>query len=789
LKISLNWLKEFVDFDKTPAEIAEILLFQGFETTVLSKSCDWTKVVTAKVLEVNKHPNADKLHVCSVNDGTNNYSIVCGAPNVAVGQTIALAQLGAELPGGFKIEPRKLRGVDSQGMICSEKELGLGDGASGIMVLDPQTEIGIPLEKALNRDNDIILEVETTTSRPDCLNHLGIARELAAYLKKKVKIPEPKTKIPNGPAKITITDKELCQRYIAYRIAGVKVGTSPDWIAKRLEKCGIRPINNIVDITNYVMLEIGHPLHAFDYNLLEGKEIVVRQASAGEKILALDGKEYTLDPEMLAICDTVKPQAIAGIMGGEHSGVRENTTEIILESAVFLATNIRRTSKKLALTSDSSYRFERGCSWEMAELAAKRAVELIEQISLGKSEGFHDLIAKPYEFSKVELRHERANKVLGTSISKEDMFEMLRNLNLSPAIKGDGIVTIVPSYRQDIKLEADLIEEVARMHGYGNIPSSIMPLKPDTNEGERNKDVESVLRNRFVTLGFCEVMNNTFTSKKQLNEFDMQSAEEVLKPLSEENESLRPNLLPGLLSDIKLNLSQGLKTVKLFETGNIFTTKGEKRILAAIACGDILPEWWKFEDNKINSPAIDVSYIIGIINSAFSGQNITLNNTETNKACLYFHPGKWAQIVVNGKVLGQLGVIHPKYTLELGKEAIYVEIDLGIVRWANSNTKYEHLKIFPQVKRDLSLVAGAEIPYKDIEKRILDIKKVSKEFNTIFEDVIMFSRYELKDNKISYSLHLKFQHPEHTLTENEINTAVNLILETLKTNLNISLRT
>jgi phenylalanyl-tRNA synthetase beta chain len=789
MRLSFNWLKEFVEFSEQPDKVAEILTFLGFETQVISKGPEFTGVVTAKVIEKDKHPNADKLSLCKVSDGTNTYSVVCGAPNVEAGQTVAFAKLGAELPGGFKIEGRKIRGVESQGMICSQKELGLKEDTPGIIVLESSTPLGKNFRELIS-DNDAILDLETTTNRPDCLSHLGVSRELSAYYNKPVNLPKQSSALKDsGDINIEVAEPELCPRYIGVKISGVKIAQSPGWLSERLIKCGLRPINNIVDITNYVLMEYGHPLHAFDLNLLEENKIVVRCAKA-ETIKALDCKEYALSDDMLVIADGRKPQAIAGIMGGEHSGVTESTKDIILESAVFKPSCIRKTSKKLNLSSDSSYRFERGTSWDVCEMASNRAVSLILELCGGKVDARKDVVFIPFQNKVISFRPDRVGKLLGLEVPKEKTVSILGSLGMQIAEKDNILSVTVPSWRLDCSLEADMVEEVARMNGYDKIPVTIPHLIPDLTTGKSLKPKEHILGDRLVSLGFSQALNYSFIDKKSLDRFGMAAFEHLKNPLSKENESMRPSLLPGLMANIELNVSHITKAVKLFEIGNVFLDQKQVKMLGIICHGPVWGEWWKLESENLKSPDIDFSYFRGIIETILSGQHIKIDSTDKKLCKSYFHPGRWAAIIVKGKPAGQFGVLHPGLISGYEKEVVYAELEIDSIHWSYDSAKFKPLKRFPVVKRDLALVADKAITYGEIAGEIEKLKKSSKELSAIFENMSLFSKYELKDaGKVSYALHFTFQHNDHTLSESEIQTAVTSILKTLESSLSITLRT
>ncbi|MDD5101938.1 MAG: phenylalanine--tRNA ligase subunit beta, partial [Endomicrobiaceae bacterium] len=587
MKISYNWLKDIVDFDLLPQDLCHTLTFLGVETSVVSGGIKWEGIITAKVLEKQKHPNADKLSICKVNDGEKDYEIVCGAQNVEAGQTIALATIGAVLPGDFIIKPTKIRGVDSEGMICSEQELGLKEESDGIMVLDEKTPLGKKLEDVL-QDIDTILEIEVTTNRGDCLSHWGIAREISAKLQKIPNLPQIKTAKFADSNIIEIKDKDLCTRYIGCQIKGVKIAPSPKWIVDKLESCGIKSINNVVDITNYILLELGHPLHAFDASTISGGKIIVRRANPTEKITALDGKIHELTENMLLISDASKPLAIAGIIGGEFSSITEATTDIFLESAVFNPGNIRKTARTLNISTDASYRYERGTSWEVAEMASWRAINLIVEIAGGRLELREDINSSDNKKVFIQLRVERVAKILGYEIDEKTIANILRFLGMEITTKVEKVLTAeVPSYRNDIKEEIDLIEEIARVNGYENIPV-IKDSNSFVNTGKQNTNSSKVIKNisnSLVGLGFCEVMNYSFSEIKDLDKLYLNYSYKIANPISKENEVLRPSLLVGLMKNFVFNIGQATNDIKFFEIGRVFDDKGERKVLGILMSG------------------------------------------------------------------------------------------------------------------------------------------------------------------------------------------------------------
>ena len=785
MKISYNWLKELVDFDMEPQDLCKMLTFLGVETTVVGGGTNWSGVITAKVLDKQKHPNSDHLSICKVNDGTKDYQIVCGAPNVAAGQTIPLALIGAVLPGNFVIKASKIRGVSSEGMICSKEELGLEESSDGIMVLDEKTPLGKKLEDVLEKQVTI-LEIEITTNRGDCLSHWGVAREIAAKLQKIITLPTLKTAKYTEKNLVDVKDKDLCTRYIGCHITGVKIAPSPKWMKDKLESCGVKSINNVVDITNYVMLELGQPLHAFDATTLSGGKVVVRRATAGEKLATLDGKTHELDENNLVIADGSKALAIAGVIGGQSSSITDATTEVFLEAAVFNPGSVRKTARKLNISTDASYRYERGTSWEVAEMASWRALNLIMELAGGRLETREDYNSPDNKKAVIKLRVERVEKLLGYAVDEKTIANILRFLGIEiNSIVQNVLVAEVPSYRNDIKEEVDLIEEIARIDGYDKIPMDIDSGISSTEQKGLDKLTKQIT-NSLVGLGFCEAMNYSFAEIKDLDKLHLKYTYKIANPISRENEVLRPSLLTGLMKNFDFNMGQATTDIKLFEVGKIFDDKGERRVLGILMSGPVWQSWWKWESSKQN-PVFDFYFASGIISNILPTKEFTI--AENRTPAKYYHPGKTAAIVYHGKVVGQFGVLRPDVVENSNDEVIYAEIEIENIEknYKNKINAYEHVAKFPAVKRDISVVADKSVKFEKIEKII---KHVMKD-GGILKDWSLFSVYEsekLGAGKISYSFRLTYRHNDKTLNDTEVNKDIAILLEKWNKDLGISLR-
>jgi len=586
MKLPLSWLKEYVDFELSPKELASLLTFSGTEVEgIKTIGGDFTGLVVGEVLSVEKHPNADRLTVCQVNDGTSILTVVCGAPNVSAGIKVPLATIGVTLPNGLKIKKAKVRGVESFGMLCAADELGLSEDHSGLMILSADIKTGTPFSEIAGPP-ETVLELEVTPNRPDCLSLIGMAREVATLLGKPLKIPSPVVEESATPvaslASVTIEDAVGCPRYTGRVVQGITIAPSPQWMQKRLSAAGIRPINNVVDITNYVMLESGQPLHAFDFELLEGRKIVVRRAKPGEAMSTLDGAARELNTEMLLIADANRPVAVAGVMGGAGSEIRDVTKTVLLESAYFKPSDVRKTSKKMGLSSESSYRFERGVDIENVEWVSRRAVQLIVELAGGvAAKGVLDVFPTKLAHVQVTLRFERVRDLLGIEISNEKVMSIFTSLGFGMVSKeADHCVVNVPPFRVDVAQEADLIEEVARIYGLDKIPSPspVAKIVP----GVDDKPTRSILalRENLVGLGLSETMNYSFLSERLLDLVGYgEAAKRIVlpNPISADHTILRDSFIPQMIETLGKNRARQAREASLFEMGRVFFKDAEGR--------------------------------------------------------------------------------------------------------------------------------------------------------------------------------------------------------------------
>lgn len=809
MNLSYKWLKEYVDFNLTPQELADKLTASGVAVEgITNLSEELSGLVVGYVEECGKHPNADKLSLCKVFDGQDYYQVVCGAANVAQGQKVVFAKIGALLPGNFKIKAAKLRGVDSQGMICSAKEIGipqellLPSQKDGILELDPEAPIGMDGASYLNLD-DYILELDLTPDRGDCLSVLNVARQLAAILDTQVKEPEIALTNPiensNKKIEIQIDAIEECPRYVGKIVENVKIGESPFWMQSRLRSAGMRPINNVVDVTNYVLLEMGQPLHAFDYEMLSGKKIIVRKAEQGEKLITLDSQERTLNEEMLLICDGERPVAIAGVMGAENSEVTAQTTSVLIESAYFNPISIRKTSTKLGLRSEASARFEKGINYDQTKLAAIRAAQLLEEVAQGNSHKEEvDVYPNPIKNAEVKIRFEKANNVLGTTLTNEEIKNILTKLNLEIIEeKQNYAIFKIPGYRPDLLIEEDLIEEIASIYGLENIPVTL-PYG-DTNPGARtlNQKIRKKIFEILSGSGANEVINYSFINPSHLDKILLpendirRSTVEVLNPLSEEQGIMRTTLVPGMLDNALRNHNRRSENLLTFEIGKVYYKNGfpEKTVLpeeelklAILGKGIIQGDW------KNKGEEIDFYYLKGILNKLFAALKITgIEYIPVSDAGEY-HPGRCAKILLDGEFIGYIGEVNPRVAdnYSLSGRTYLTEIHLDtLIERCEEKIDYKYLPKYPGITRDLALLVDDTVRAGEL------ILSIEKNGGKLLEGVEIFDLYQgsqIPQGKKSIAFSLKFQAEDRTLTDEEVNVLINKIKDGLEEDYQAKLR-
>lgn len=797
MRVSLKWLREYVDITVPAAELAERLTLAGLAVEGIESPGEGIeKVYTGKILAMDPHPNADKLSVCQVTVGSGeDFQIVTGATNVRPGDMVPVALEGARLAGGLAIKKARLRGVESRGMLCSGQELGLDtsvmppDQAHGIMLLDPELPLGQDVKKIIGLD-DTILELELTPNRGDCMSMVGVAREVAALLGQKLRMPETGVaetgRGVEGMVRIDINDPDLCGRYVARLFRNIKIGPSPLWMQERLRAAGIRPISNIVDITNYVMMELGQPLHAFDYDTLKDGHIIVRRARNGEALVSLDGNERKLTEEMLVITDPGGPVAVAGVMGGLATEVTDNTTTVLLESAHFNPISIRRTSRTLGLRSESSSRFEKGIDITGCRRAADRAARLLLDMAAGEvAPGAADNYPGKSAPRTVILRPGRVEHVLGAAIPRGEAVSILTGLEFQVKDSGNQLLVTVPGHRVDVSLEEDLIEEVARIYGYNRIPYTL-PYGASTR-GARTprQSLEGAVRDCLAALGLSEVVTYSFTSPSSLDraevprESPLRNLIYLQNPLSEEQSVMRSMLLPGLLEVLSRNVSRRVTDLAIFELGKVFLPSGsdplpvERPFLAAAAVGTAPAGW-----NRPKQP-YDFYYFKGIVETLFDRVALAGYSLERETQSSLFHPGKAARITAGERLIGVVGEIHPAVleNYDLSEGAVALEIDFETLAVLSGQARiYRPLPRFPGIERDLALVVRQDVPARDI------IKVIRKFGGQYLKEVRLFDIYrgkQVKEGCQSMAFSLKFQAEDRTLTDQEVNGPVAVIAEAL----------
>lgn len=775
MKISLNWLRDFVDCQLPASDLETLLRRAGLEVAAIhERGVAIEKVVVAEILESVQHPNADRLSVCKVNDGSAHpRQIVCGAKNYKVGDKVPLALPGAVLPGDFKIKPGKLRGVESEGMMCSAKELRLAEDAQGLLILPPESVAGTPLTELF--PTETILELEITPNRADWLSHLGVAREIAVFTGSPVKNPAPSLPANVEQASRLLSDPaEKATFYTLRKISGVQVAPSPQWLVDRLAAVGLRSINNVVDITNYVLFELGQPLHAFDAAKISG-DIRVRAAAEGENFHALDGKEYKLPAGSLVIADNNGPVALAGVMGGEGSGVTESTTDILLESAFFEPSRIRRASRSLGLFSDSSYRFERGVDPEGVATASARAVELILQLAGGTASETIEVAGEIPPRTKISLRHDRVRSVLGLEISDAEIDASLVRVGL---INSGGGQWEIPGYRREILREADLIEEVARVVGIEKIPSRAEGLFAGSSDADLAYDFAMDLRRRLAGMGFHEARTSTLVSNADAADFGASVA--LKNPFGDDQSQLRNSLLPGLFAAVVRNLDQGAKSIPLFEVGRVFSPEGEFPRLALVVTGDRFSADWRGGATR----SWDVFDLLGAVRD--------LGGVETNPLCTPPSPfGAAAEVFLHGKKIGLLGQLHPGVTRKLGANAPVLAAEFDLATWrtlVSRDRTTSPLAKFPGSARDIAFTAPLSLPYGEVRSAIESLKEPLLESIGLFDLFTDPKGEKIPADKKSLAVSLSFRSPERTLTADEVNAATDRIKAALRSRSGIEFR-
>jgi phenylalanyl-tRNA synthetase beta chain len=784
MKFSVNWLAEFVDFPKNAEEIADLLTRAGVETeNIETRYAKIDKVIVSQVTASSRHPNADRLTVCEVDDGSGTKrQIVCGATNYKVGDKVPLALPGAKLPNGTEIRKSKLRGVESEGMLCSAIELGLGEDAAGLLILLPEAKIGAPIADLF--PSDTILDVEITPNRGDLLGHFGLAREIAALTGKKLKSVPRDARIDIKNSGITISAARECPFFSARKIDNVKIGPSPQWLRARIESVGIRSINNIVDISNLVMLELGQPTHAFDADKLKGG-INVRFAHDGEKFLALDGKTYSLKMDNLVVADQERAVGIAGVMGGEETGVTESTKNILLESAYFLPASVRRTARNLNLPSDASYRFERGVDPGMVLSASQRATELISEIADGTPAKELGAAGKvPANPADVSLSYEKCDRVVGIGIKPKIVDEILGRFGLEKIkTKREGksgtSAWKIPSYRRDLQRDVDLIEEVVRAYGAEKIPGTDRSRFMPASAADHSHDLESALRERLVARGLYEVRTSKLIPRSTIA--FSENAIALRNPLSEDHVALRPSLIAGLLNVLERNIHAGAERLTIFEIGRVFEppTGREERRIGFLLWGTAISEVnWK-------ERPLDFFDLKGAIEANIS-RDLSFRRAQHPNFALAVEVYSGSQLIgLTGQLSGSLASnVDAPSAVFVGE----LSLDLPISGVASAATFREFGK-FPAVTRDIALVVGEDVPHEDI------VKIIFSEEEPLLTRVEFFDQFVGEEaerlfgkGKKSLAYRLTYRDRSRTLTSEEVTAAHAKIRERLQRELGAELR-
>lgn len=800
--VSLEWLREYVDFHLSPEGLAEKLTMVGLEVEdfIYPNTGGLDKVVVGKIVEKGNHPNADKLSICMVDIGDGkNTSVVCGAPNARAGLLSPIALEGAVLPSGITIKATSIRGEVSHGMLCSEKELKLGDDASGIMELPPEMKPGTPIVKALGLDS-VVLELELTPNRSDCLSIVGVAREVSAITGNP--LGKPRISFSEGNIKaseltsVTIEAPDLCPRYAARLVRGVKISPSPYWMRRRLEDMGLRAINNVVDVTNYVLMELGHPLHAFDLNKLAEKRIVVRRARPREQVVTLDEIQRQLSDDVLVIADADKPVAVAGVMGGSGSDVTDTTTDVLIESAYFDPVSISRTSKLLGMHTEASHRFERGTDIEGLITALNRAAQLMQELAGGEvCAGIVDTYPAPRQKVQVRFRPWRVNSILGTDIRAGEIEELLSSIEFQVTRNGDEMSVVVPTFRPDVYREIDIIEEVARLYGYEKIPIT-MPFSKvqSASDADVMMNHKERAKSTLVSCGLTEVINYSFHSPDAFDMIQLEGdskyrrALRIKNPISENQSIMRTTLIPGLLANIQYNLYRHVTDIQIFEMGRVFHPKKENEqpeepeYVSAVITGMAGSQAW----NQPTRP-VDFYDIKGVVEALLNDLDVSGYQLRPVS-----HPtlqtGRAAEVVADNEAIGIFGEVNRKVldNYDINQNVYLFEIDFSmLIKHSTSDFKFQPLPVFPSVYRDLAVVVASDIPSSRIDATIKSIG------GDLVRSLVLFDVYTGKQipagmKSLAYSI--EYYSADRTLIDEEVEGIQGKIISTLAEKFSAELR-
>jgi phenylalanyl-tRNA synthetase beta chain len=804
MKVSLKWLRDYVDIKLAPEELAERLTMSGLEVRgVQIIGGTWDNVVIGEVIAVNPHPNANRLKLATVDFGTGQITTVCGAPNIGLGQRVTFAHIGARLIDPHTgetvlLKQAKIRGVVSEGMVCSEKELGISDNHEEILVLSPEAPIGAPLGAYLG---DVIFDLDITPNRPDCLSVIGIAREIAALTGGSIRLPqihyEELEKPIDSFASVDIVEPDLCPRYCASLITGIRIASSPGWLQQRLNSCAMRPINNVVDVTNYVMLEYGQPLHAFDYHKLKGQRIIVRRAGNSENITTLDGSERALKPDILVIADKEEAVAVAGIMGGLDSEVTDKTDTILLESANFNQATIRRGCSHLQFQSEASIRFDKGLSCELPLLPLKRATQLLLELAGGRAaRGIIDVYPGKSKPKPILISAQEVKRISGLKVNIEEMLKVLKALGFEcqESNSNSQISVSVPYWRSDVKCSADLVEEVVRIIGYEKIPitrlgSPLPQQKSKLSLSARQSNLKGKLRNILAGFGFQEILTYSLVSLEKLQKLSPKlelkiPPLKVANPMTREQEYLRTSLRSGLLATLSHNQKFEQTGIRLFEIGKVFLPRGkdlpeEREMFCAVLSGPTAEISW-----QANTEPLDFFDAKGVVESLLNQLGLKASFDVGDDEILF--PGGGADIFVEDGKVGIVGDVHPRVAqaFELSNTICLIEIDLDkLLAHITGIKEYQPIPRFPSITRDIAIVVDEKVSYQKVEEIIRGDTLVTKV--TLFD---LYRGEQIRPGKKSFAIRIIYQSPKHTLTDEEVDQTQEQMLARLYQELSATLR-
>ena len=798
MKVPVSWLKEYVDFEDTIEGLSDKLTFSGLEVEAIEQiGSDFAGVVVGEILQIEPHPGADKLRMCTVEYGdTEPMRVVCGAPNVEVGGKYPFAPVGTTLPCGITLKKAKIRGEVSMGMLCAKDELGLGEDHSGLLVLDADLAPGTPFVQVWG-EPETVIELEITPNRPDCLSMIGVAREMALLYNTSLKLPsisltETENSV-NEEIAVDVQSPTACPRYTARVLKDAVIKPSPEWMQKRLEAAGIRPINNVVDITNYVLLETGHPLHAFDKTLVAGEKIIVRQANEGEKITTLDGVERELNPSILVIADAEKPSAIAGVMGGADSEIKPDTSTILLEAATFETSGIRHTAKQLGLSTDSSYRFQRGVNADSVEWASQRAASLMCELADAKlCKGVIDSYPAPREQTSIPFSWKRIESMIGVEIPKERMTEIFTALEIKVVDQGETAEAFPPSFRLDLEREVDLVEEIARIFGVDNIPAKTPLAKVVLEADDSRVRAIAQLRTHLQGLGASEIMNYTLVNHTLLDLFDSTNKaerEELPHPISMDQSVMRTSLVPQLVESLGRNHSRQINEACFYELGRVFNRKDGAPVQdERVSLGMMGPVGRTLLQKRASISDEEMFvWMKGLIEQLLNAQDLEAVEFK-QKDRPECEKGQALHIFVNRECIGWMGLAHSKAKAEwrLTDPIAIAELRLDpLLKNSGKITPIEPLASFPAMSRDIALIVDESVQHADVEALIQKAKVKDLESFTLF-DVYRGKGVEKGKKSLAYAF--VYRSSKQTLTDKKVNKSHQKLIQFLCNKLGATLR-